>query len=386
MSLDFNLLEQLLLGEEGPTLDFKRDQYAFEGASDDDKGELLKDVLAFANTGRQTTAYILIGVDEVKGRRSKVIGVNAHLDDAQLHQFVNSKTQRPVEFSYSPFPTNDGEIGVIEIPVQACPIYLKKGFGNLYANAVYKRDSSSTAVATPDEIARMGEMRVSSGTPQLVLEWADLDRCTVLPSPHSVHTLILNPPLPDSTFEEPRPTVRMGLADYRDYYRNDNYSKDAINYIFERAFLKPLGLRLRNCSGTVGKRILFVGSVTKANADCVWDCTHQPKRPYRDRMAKISASIVPLASQLQISSEPRVKELDDRWEITIDFGDVRPCDEVWTTSELFIGSMSDRITRLEGELRGDNIQQPSLSALEIRFEVEQRPMERADVKKYLDDC
>ena len=33
-----------------------------------DKSDLLKDVLAFVNSWRRTTAYVLIGVREVKGR------------------------------------------------------------------------------------------------------------------------------------------------------------------------------------------------------------------------------------------------------------------------------------------------------------------------------
>ena len=70
MPLDSNLLERLLHEEEGSALDFKRDQYAFEGADKDVKGGLLKDILAFANAWRRTTAYVLIGVDEVKGGRS----------------------------------------------------------------------------------------------------------------------------------------------------------------------------------------------------------------------------------------------------------------------------------------------------------------------------
>ena len=66
------LLEELLNEDEGSTLDFKRDQYPFEGADDDLKAELLKDILAFVNAWRRTDAYILIGVEEVKGGRSKV--------------------------------------------------------------------------------------------------------------------------------------------------------------------------------------------------------------------------------------------------------------------------------------------------------------------------
>ena len=131
MPLDANLLERLLYEEEGPALDFKREQYPFEGADNNSRGELLKDILAFANAWRRTTAYVLIGVDEVKGGRGKIVGVETHLDDAQLHQFINSKTQRPVDFLYYPFHTEGVEIGVIEIPMQVRPIYITRPFGKL---------------------------------------------------------------------------------------------------------------------------------------------------------------------------------------------------------------------------------------------------------------
>ena len=100
MPQDLKLLERLLHEAEGTSLDFKSAQYPFEHATDEEKSELLKDILALTNSWRRTTAYILIGVEEVKGGRSNVVGVDRHLDDASLHQFVNGKTQRPVEFSY----------------------------------------------------------------------------------------------------------------------------------------------------------------------------------------------------------------------------------------------------------------------------------------------
>ena len=109
-------LEFLLNAGEGTALDFKREQYAFQGANNSDKSELLKDILAFANSWRENKAYILIGVDEVKGGRGKVVGITDHLDDAQLQQFANSKTQRPIDFSYNPFSIEGIEIGIIEIP------------------------------------------------------------------------------------------------------------------------------------------------------------------------------------------------------------------------------------------------------------------------------
>jgi predicted HTH transcriptional regulator len=107
------LMEELLHEEETETLDFKRDQYLFVGASDDAKSEIVKDVLAFANAWRRTDAYILIGVQEVKGGRSIVHGVTHHLvrlDTFNRYQLVsgqntNSTSLVPIcdaLFSFSP--------------------------------------------------------------------------------------------------------------------------------------------------------------------------------------------------------------------------------------------------------------------------------------------
>ncbi len=156
--MDFNstTLERLLNTTEGTTLDFKREQYRFNGFDDTAKSELLKDILAFTNSSRDEVAYILIGVEEAKVGRSKVIGISEHLDDANLHQFVNSKTNRPVKFSYFSFAIEDKFIGVLEIPIQEGPVYTRNDFGKLKANAVYIRDGSSTRMASPDEILTMG--------------------------------------------------------------------------------------------------------------------------------------------------------------------------------------------------------------------------------------
>lgn len=384
MPIDKNILEQLLHEEESSTLDFKRDQYPFDSADDKTKSELLKDILAFANAWRRTTAYILIGVDEVRGGRSEIVGVKKHLDDAKLHQFVNSKTQRSIDFSYQPFRTENMEIGVIEIPVQERPFYLKKKFGKVNSDTVYKRDSSATAVATLDEVARMGAEQDFGGTPQLVLEWADIEKRVVLPSPHPVKSLLLEPLLPRDTFDKHRPLDGLTIYTIDRLDDNENYSKEVISYTWDMAFLKSFGLRLFNDSGIVGKRVRFVGSVTKGNALIVLDSTCQPECPHRSRMAGITGSIVPLSQQFRSDPDPCVRELDDRWEITIDFGDIRPRQEVWTTNPLLIGSISG-ITRLEGNLQGDNIPEPIPCVLEVSFEVEERPMERADVEPYLDD-
>ena len=162
MTLDLKLVERLLHEAEGTSLDFKSAQYPFEQATDEEKSELLKDILAFANSWRRNTAYILIGVEEVAGGRSKIVGIVEHLDDAKLHQFVNGKTNRPVEFSYHVIPFENTTIGAIEIPLQERPVYLNRQYGKLREREVRIRDGSSTRVASPDEIKRMGAEEVVS--------------------------------------------------------------------------------------------------------------------------------------------------------------------------------------------------------------------------------
>jgi hypothetical protein len=150
------LMEQLLHEGESSSLDYKRDQYPFAGASDDEKGELLKDILAFANGWRHTEAYILIGVEEITGGRSTVVGVRLHIPENDLQQFVNSKTNRPITFSYQSYPFEGKHVGIITIPQQDRPLYLNKNYGKLGKHVVYYRQGTTTAIASPDDIARMG--------------------------------------------------------------------------------------------------------------------------------------------------------------------------------------------------------------------------------------
>ena len=375
MPLDTKLLEALLHEGEGTALDFKSSQYPFVNANLGEKAELIKDILAFANSWRRTTAYILIGVEEAKGGRSKVVGIENHLDDASLHQFLNEKTQRPVDFSYQIVPTEGTTIGVIEIPLQERPTYLMRRFGPLREFDVLIRDGSSTRVATPHEIAKMGAADVLGGTPQLTLQWAALDERIALPSPYTTSSLVLEPPLPPHTFATPGNRFIV-----TDPFSNPDYSQEVIAYAAENAFFTGLGLRLQNLSGVVGKRIRFIGHVAKSAGIVIQDWIDGP--PSRDRLFGQGLSESMFRSPQDI--DLNVQEYADRWEIEIDFGDLRPRDEAWTTNGLFIGSMNSGVISLQGELRGDNLPEPLMCELDVQVVVERRAMGVADIATYLD--
>jgi len=156
-------INELLYQEESATLDFKEEQYRFVNESNEHiKSELLKDILAFANAWRESDAYILIGVREIKGGKSEIIGIDNDIDDASLQQFISKKTNRPLDFKYCTISIDEKTISCIQIPIQKRPFYIKKEYGKVKANTVYLRRGSSTDIATPDEVLDMGVSSVGN--------------------------------------------------------------------------------------------------------------------------------------------------------------------------------------------------------------------------------
>jgi len=167
--MDRQAFEALLWQQEGDALDFKKEQYHFQGGTDDEKGELLKDILAFVNAWRPADAHILIGVEEVRGGQAAVHGIPDadHLHEHSIQQFVNFKVNAPVQFTYEVFDHEGAKVGIITIPRQPRPRYLKQDYGRLKRDAVFVRRGSATVPASVDEIAQMGAANASDPTPAL---------------------------------------------------------------------------------------------------------------------------------------------------------------------------------------------------------------------------
>ncbi|HEP1209344.1 TPA: ATP-binding protein [Stenotrophomonas maltophilia] len=150
-------LGQLRYKGEGADLDFKEAQYPFSFASEHQKSELLKDIMAMANAYRSGPGYILIGFKDLAPHPAEIVGISAedHIDDAALQQLVRSKIEPPLEFQYEERLLEGKHIAVITIPSQVRPFVPKQDFGKLKKHVALVRRGSSTDEASIAEMMKM---------------------------------------------------------------------------------------------------------------------------------------------------------------------------------------------------------------------------------------
>ena len=165
-----DLLTKLRYKSEGTDIDFKSAQYRFIGGSDEDKSEMLKDILAIANAWRDGPGYILLGFREHRPHPAIVVGISESFDDAKIQQFVHGKVNPKLTFKYEEHLYQGKSVAIITIPKQKRAFYLAHAFGKLKSNVVYVRRGSSTDEATPPEVAAMtladegrGDVRLNLG-------------------------------------------------------------------------------------------------------------------------------------------------------------------------------------------------------------------------------
>lgn len=216
----------------------------------------MKDILTFANGWRRADAYILVGVEERPGQKAEVIGIAAHLNDADVQQLINSKTNSPVEFSYTPTELEGKQIGVFRIPLQSRPKYLLKAFGGLTANTVYIRRGSSTDVAKPDEIARMGASTVEVDKAKLSLSFADASRRVTRPSPLHLDCLLLEMTDSDAIPDYDEEPLRVGGVAYPGgRHVNRDYFRELAEYTKAARLCTPLQFAITNEGGAVARDV-----------------------------------------------------------------------------------------------------------------------------------
>jgi hypothetical protein len=364
-------IESLLYEDESPTLDFKKEQYLFNKATDIQKSELLKDILAFANAWRRADAYILIGVEEVKGKKSNVIGINDDLDDASLQQFVNSKTQRPITFEYRSAILEDKRIGVIKIPLQIKPIYLKADYGKLKANIVYIRRGSSTAEADPDEIARMGTAIIDTFRiqPDFNIEFAQNKRRIRLGNEFKIETIKLLVSAKKGNYPF---MPRLGHIN-KDFYR------DLIEYYFLKSLVKKFSFYIENVSESPALGIKIEMKIPKSEEFSLLNESQMPSEPSSSfDYPRINMDIY--SNNAFIKEDSTLSETADYWIIEIEIPRLQPKSSYFTQKSILVIAEKNLEKEFQINIYSDNLATPIEKSLLFKAIVIESPGDLETVK------
>ncbi|MBC2593539.1 ATP-binding protein [Ruficoccus amylovorans] len=380
--MDDITFRRLLYEEESVFLDFKCQQYPFKDVSDTQKSELLKDILGFCNARRPgLDAYILIGVKEIRGGQSEVVGIAEceHLSDNDIQQFVNTKTNRPVHFRYEAYCFSEKQVGVIVIAEQQRPIYLKKDYGKLKRDCVYVRRGSSTDPshpASPDEIALMGSEKSTPNTKiDILFAEPDYDVSIGLAFPLRGEYCQM-PDDDDIPLIEPRATTSTygGLTfDLGNAFRepiNSEFYRELAYYEYVRRLFRPVRLSVQNTGEVSAKNVRV--EIVLADDDGVFalDECEVPERPRR-KGSFISTPVIG-AVGAAIRREPGIVEIStkgERTSIEINCYDLQPGRQVW--SEVFyIGTRNNGVSEINGKVYADSLSKPAEFRLTVQAEIQ----------------
>lgn len=380
-------IERLLYEEEGTTLDFKSQQYAFEGATDVEKSEVLKDIVGFANGfSRGVESYVLIGVEEVRGGRSKAVGITKHLEDHSLQQFVNSKVNRPINFSYRVLPIDGVEIGVIAIEDVDTPVYLKKDFGRLKKNEVYVRRGSSIDIskpASPDEIFAMGRL-VEVGSAEVLVEFADIETEVAIGKCIPLEFELCNLPsavdIPD--LADPEVECAGGMPRHLDYLlrsarsingpkTNRDYFRELAEYYRILRLHRPVRILVRN-TGELKSGNTRVEIDLDSELFSVMSEGAMPSFP----LMETNLMVEPIFRNhfRGTRAEPgdiSVTKKTDSFKIVIECLDLQP-GRVIVSDTFNIGVLKQGMARLAPVVYSDSFKRPLVLGLEIEAKVQER--------------
>lgn len=158
MSTPKEIFENLLKRNESDTVDFKMCNYIFDVGTPKEKkrkrAEFVKDIISMANTPRDESAYIVLGVRSFSDGRKDLEGLDAFHDDADLQSKFDAICHPHPRFKYEPVLHDGKNFAFIEIPADNTigPILPIKDVGNiLRLQAVYHRRNSQNALADASE-------------------------------------------------------------------------------------------------------------------------------------------------------------------------------------------------------------------------------------------
>jgi hypothetical protein len=402
------LFESLLAESEGVLLDFKAEQYKFSKATPEERSELAKDILGFANALRRADSFILIGVKDKSPEPPELLGIdpNDQLHDHSVQQFMTGMTNRQVKFTCRAFTHQGKQFGILQIDQhQDRPLFLTKDFGKLKKGIAYLRRGSSTdlhLVATLDEIAAMG--RTAGQSPaEVTVEFVDIDTREGVGNELDLDTVVLVPPpntLPDFTFRRPAAVIAGDplsqlaaslTAQPWTHIENREYWRELADYLLRRSASIVLELVVKN-----------TGSAEAANVRVEIETVHEqglilslfsdlPKPPKQTKLDVPFHRGRDLIHEISRPPGFTTVSLDGPvWRTVIECGSLQPGRKVYS-QRLCFARTSSAVTALKGTVYASNLPRPQSFELKINLNVTPRRITldemvaMPDAKMWLDE-
>ncbi|GBF40637.1 AlbA family DNA-binding domain-containing protein [Leptospira johnsonii] len=348
---------RFLYQSESDSLDFKREQYNFSKASDEDKSELLKDIISMSNSWRKVDGHIILGIAEKAEKPNELSGISEHIDDATLQQFVNSKTNQICNFSYSTFTYDNATFGIIKIPVQKRPIYLKKDYGKLKKNVVYIRRGSSTSEANLEEISLMG-VPISGirKYPEIDINFNDLETGESLGKDVKCRSKIYSISDNIPNYEEAKDSFS-----YLPKYENRNYYREVFEYIRFFNGYAPLKFQLINKGDIEAKNIkldlIFLDTDIEIKHD-----GEKPREPSQSQFMALE-TVMTGKGEDYFTIERRSNKITAHMEVGI----LHAKRDLEAIGTLYINPTRERDLYIEARVYCDGVDHPFVSSLKIQF-------------------
>ncbi|MEN6301148.1 MAG: ATP-binding protein [Armatimonadia bacterium] len=169
--MEYKRFRQLLKRVEAATLDFKKTYNAFASGVDKDRANLVQDICAMANNGA-VASYLVVGVSDDRRRFFSV--ENTNLTDERIQDLCSKQIDPPPTIRVheecwekaAPEHANKRFVIIQVGPHGSRGFYITRDLGHIRRGDVWIRRGSMNDRATPQEIARMLQPRVSYQTDQ----------------------------------------------------------------------------------------------------------------------------------------------------------------------------------------------------------------------------
>jgi hypothetical protein len=368
----------------------------------EERSELVKDILGFANATRRADSFILIGVKDKSPDPLELLGIDPseHLADHAVQQFMTGMTNRQVKFSCRAFTYKGKQFGIIQVDqYQDRPLFLKNDFGKLKKGVAYLRRGSSTdlhLVATLDEIAAMGRSAGQSPA-EVTVEFIDTETREGIGQELNVgHAVLMPPPpntLPDFTFHRPAPTnprdpisllAAAMSADPWVHVENRKYWRELAEFLLRRSASVVLELAVKNTGSTAAENVRVEFERAQEQGLTVCPESDLPEPPQQTKINIPAPRGRGLLHEISRAPGYTTVTLDGPiWRTVIECGSLQPGRRVYSERFCITRTTSAEIA-LHGTVYASNLPRPQPFELKINLKVTPRQISLDELRSMPD--